>query len=274
MSAKYQLHQLAAQVTPSTMADKRVTYVSSNPSVATCDGSGVVEIFGNGTTTITATSLGNGLTDTCVVTVNVSESKFWIGSAAKSYAGGDGTKGNPWKIATPEQLARLARNSRLKLKGGGLDENEYFELTADIDLAGKDWVSIGWYQSTNSVLTTEGLHGHFNGNGHVIKNMVQGSAFSGLNGAEGGLFSYICGEVKNLGIVDADQKGREIGNPWFTGIMATYAKDGAFEGCFTTGKTLGSSFILNLVASGASSGSSTAKTPTVKNTLPLLKRQA
>lgn len=34
----------------------------------------------------------------------------WIDYAAESFAGGDGTSGSPYEIATPQQLALLAKN--------------------------------------------------------------------------------------------------------------------------------------------------------------------
>ena len=35
----------------------------------------------------------------------------WDGSVAEAYAGGDGTTGNPYQIATAEQLALLAQQT-------------------------------------------------------------------------------------------------------------------------------------------------------------------
>jgi alpha-tubulin suppressor-like RCC1 family protein/subtilisin family serine protease len=247
MPDKYQLYQLSARVMPLSAPNQNVTYSSNNPAVAACDSSGLVEIKGNGTATITVTSLGNGHTDTCLVTVNVNESQFWIGSAASSFAGGDGSAGNPYKIATPEQLALLARNSRLLIAGGGLYSSEYFELTNDIDLAGKEWVSIGWNDGDPSITYSAYFLGHLNGNGHIIKNMSQGNAFSGLGCAEHGLFEWFAGEVRDLGIVDADQKGSPL-YPSYKGILARMAGGGetVIENCFTTGQTVGRGFVYEI----------------------------
>ena len=54
---------------PSTNINKNITWSSSNNSVATVSSAGVVTSVGNGTTTITGTTV-NGLTSTCTITVN------------------------------------------------------------------------------------------------------------------------------------------------------------------------------------------------------------
>jgi uncharacterized repeat protein (TIGR02543 family) len=248
VNAKYRTYQMIARVTPLTTANKSVNYSSSNPQVAVCGNDGLVQIKRSGTAIITAKAVSGGYTDTCAVTVNVDDSKFWIGSAADSFAGGAGTKANPYKIANPEQLALLSRNSRLLLPGGGTEQDEYFELTADIDLSGKEWVTIGWYESLSEDMGwMRPFSGYFNGNGYVVKNMSQGNSYSGLGAAEAGLFYFIGGEIKNLGIVDANQKGansREY--PWWSGVLATYAGGCVIDNCYTTGKTLGYGFVLEI----------------------------
>lgn len=59
---------LTATVTPST-ADQAVTWTSSDNSVATVDENGIVTAVSAGEATITATSVANGRTATCAVTV-------------------------------------------------------------------------------------------------------------------------------------------------------------------------------------------------------------
>lgn len=90
---------------------------------------------------------------------------------ANSYAGGDGSKTNPYKIATAEQLAKLARD----VNNGNTSQaflGKYFKLTADIDLSGGIWMPIGKYYNYNNGNGNNRLFfGKFDGNGHVIKNM-------------------------------------------------------------------------------------------------------
>lgn len=90
---------------------------------------------------------------------------------ADSYAGGDGSKTNPYKIATKEQLAKLARD----VNNGNTSQaflGKYFKLTADIDLSGGIWMPIGKYYNYGKDNGNNRLFfGKFDGNGHVIKNM-------------------------------------------------------------------------------------------------------
>ena len=65
-----QTHQLSLEISPSNATDKRVDYVSSNPSVATVSASGLVTAKAKGETKITATAKdGSGEYAYCYVTV-------------------------------------------------------------------------------------------------------------------------------------------------------------------------------------------------------------
>lgn len=90
---------------------------------------------------------------------------------ADSYAGGDGSKTNPYEIATAKQLAKLARD----VNNGNTPQaflGKYFKLTADIDLSGGIWMPIGkYYNYGNGNGDNRLFFGKFDGNGHVIKNM-------------------------------------------------------------------------------------------------------
>ena len=90
---------------------------------------------------------------------------------ADSYAGGDGSKTNPYEIATAKQLAKLARD----VNNGNTSQaflGKYFKLTADIDLSGGIWMPIGKYYNKGYGNGDNRLFfGKFDGNGHVIKNM-------------------------------------------------------------------------------------------------------
>lgn len=90
---------------------------------------------------------------------------------ADSYAGGDGSKTNPYEIATAKQLAKLARD----VNNGNTPQaflGKYFKLTADIDLSGGIWMPIGkYYYYGDGNGANRLFFGKFDGNGHVIKNM-------------------------------------------------------------------------------------------------------
>lgn len=96
---------------------------------------------------------------------------------ANSYAGGDGSKTNPYKIATAEQLAKLARD----VNNGNTSQaflGKYFKLTDDIDLSGGIWMPIGKYYN----------YGNGNGNNRLFSEslmaMVMSSRICIYNGKE------------------------------------------------------------------------------------------
>lgn len=147
---------------------------------------------------------------------------------ADSYAGGDGSKTNPYEIATAEQLAKLARD----VNNGNTFRGKYFKLTADIDLSGGIWMPIGkYYNYGNS--NNRLFFGKFDGNGHVIKNMhIQWEDVDDKKAKSvWGLFSTLQGEsstnlttVTNLIIEDARvEKKREFkldGPSYNVGVVA------------------------------------------------------
>lgn len=61
--------QITATIEPADADDKTVTWSSSNESVATVDGNGLITFVGEGTATITAKT-SNGIEATVTVTVN------------------------------------------------------------------------------------------------------------------------------------------------------------------------------------------------------------
>lgn len=136
--------------------------------------------------------------------------KYSIDIYADSYAGGDGSKTNPYEIATAKQLAKLARD----VNNGNTPQaflGKYFKLTADIDLSGGIWMPIGKYYNYGNG-NNRLFFGKFDGNGHVIKNMhIQWEDVDARKAKSvWGLFSTLQGEsstnlttVTNLIIKDA-----------------------------------------------------------------------
>ena len=56
--------------------------------------------------------------------------EIWSGQVASSYAGGDGSKNNPYLISTGEQLAKFVTSILDKPNDNGV----YYKLTTDIYL--------------------------------------------------------------------------------------------------------------------------------------------
>lgn len=127
------------------------------------------------------------------------------------FAGGNGTQGNPWQIATAQQLANITSCAN------DSETMHYYILTAPIDLEtyidGMDdedgWWPIGsWYDDADGgQWTREPFYGHFNGNGHTISNLfINRDDFPPSNQ---GLFWKIAegSTVTDLGLLDVDVTG-------------------------------------------------------------------
>lgn len=156
---------------------------------------------------------------------------YSIDICADSYAGGDGSKTNPYEIATAEQLAKLASD----VNNGNTPQaflGKYFKLTADINLSGGIWMPIGKYYNYGNV-NNRLFFGKFDGNGHVIKNMhIQWEDVDARKAKSvWGLFSTLQGEnstnlttVTNLIIENATVEKKRgfkpIGPDYYVGVVA------------------------------------------------------
>ena len=88
---------------------------------------------------------------------------------ATDYAGGKGTKDDPWLISNDLELAKLAHdvtNGNTKLMFAG----KYFKLTKDIDLSKGKWMPIGTWKCDKKE-NDRYFAGKFDGDGHTISNM-------------------------------------------------------------------------------------------------------
>ena len=89
---------------------------------------------------------------------------IWTDHAAAAFAGGSGTAEDPYQIATPQQMAKLAAdiNSGDESKK---HSGEHFKLTADLNLSAHRWIPIG---SGDLSLGHYNFSGYFDGNGKTI----------------------------------------------------------------------------------------------------------
>ena len=150
------------------------------------------------------------------------ESPAWDGTTADSYAGGDGSEGNPYQIANGAQLAKLVQDPDTAGK--------YYELTADILL--NDVSSENWTENESSLKKwfsgSQVFHGTFNGAGHTVSGLyINAQATSYWQGA--GLFQGLGSGalVKNVGLTKASITFTGNG---FAGGIAGYAfEEGAAE---------------------------------------------
>ena len=128
---------------------------------------------------------------------------------------GKGTRQEPYKVATAEDLQDVI------LSIGVMKRSDFYVLqTADIDM--KDTVTI-----VPIGTCTDGFEGHYDGGGHVIRNMKM----QHYQGESLGLFNNIKGVVENLGIETGTFKATD-----------RITRVGAFAGRMTAGGLLRNCF--------------------------------
>lgn len=162
-------------------------------------------------------------------------SGIWTDSAAKEFAGGSGTKDDPYQIETAEQLAKLAADINKGIPE--LDHSkEYFKLTKDIDLSAHKWIPIGSGSANGSF---HAFAGYFDGNNKTITGMYVDESNKKYSA---GLFGNVTGyEIKNLKIKDAYVKTESVGNKIENaGILIGHAAQGygmttSVKDCFVSG---------------------------------------
>jgi hypothetical protein len=120
--------------------------------------------------------------------------------AYAKYSGGSGTASDPYKIANAADLLALAADTN--------DYNKCFILTADIDLASYSFTTAVIAPDTNNTNGSfEGtiFTGTFDGTGHKISNPTINT--NGAGNDYLGLFGYVWGEIKNLGLENVSITG-------------------------------------------------------------------
>lgn len=144
----------------------------------------------------------------------------WDGSVAASFSGGSGTADDPWKISNGSELAYLAS---VVNSNGSATYNQYYILTADIDLGGQEWIGIG-----NKDDAAKAFKGKFDGNGKVIT----GFAINKELEYTPGLFGMLDGGavVKNLTVHGRIRAGSK--SSVFGGLLCASVNGGsAVENC-------------------------------------------
>ncbi len=121
---------------------------------------------------------------TCIPTK--SEAKT---SISKLFAGGKGTKKNPYQIKTAKQLANIGKNKTTLKK--------HYVLKKDINLKNKSFKNIGFVtmDQMNKGDFSGAFSGTFDGKNHTISNVKIKQEKNELGA---GLFEIVTGSVKNL----------------------------------------------------------------------------
>ena len=123
----------------------------------------------------------------------------WDNYAATKFAGGTGTKDDPYRIENGEQLAKLAKD----VSAGNTHKGEYFRLEKNVDLSAHRWIPIGDFGGSSY----KSFEGFLDGNCKTISGMVVDQS---KDKQSAGLFGYISNAtagnevgVKDLTIANA-----------------------------------------------------------------------
>jgi len=151
------------------------------------------------------------------------------------FAGGDGSAGNPYLVATAEQLDAVRNH---------LDAN--FRQTADIDLDVAPWNETdGWVPIGVWEIHDGGFTGHYDGQEHVIRGMQirwGGSNFVGL-------FAAVAGTVENLTLENVNVAGN-----YSVGALVGWLRGGSLHYCQSTGTVQGNTSVGGLAGEIQSGG--------------------
>ncbi|MBQ2256847.1 MAG: leucine-rich repeat protein [Clostridia bacterium] len=152
--------------------------------------------------------------DEYTYTAKVKGTNAWDGTIASSFAGGSGTKDDPYLISNGWELAYLAY--QINYGNAAQYNNKYYALTADIDLNNVNWDPIGSIYNASGVgETSKSFIGHFDGRGFTVYNLFINASkynfnrFFGLFGVveAGGYIENV--NVSNCNIdIDGDVKGQ------------------------------------------------------------------
>ena len=160
----------------------------------------------------------------------------WDGSTAAAFADGTGTAEDPYQISNGAELAYLASS----VNSGETYEDEYFVLTANINLNGLSWTPIA-NSFSDALLGGSDYRvfaGNFDGKGYTISNVSIGSETTPLESDVLGLFGATEGKISNLNLDTVSIHGvAKIASGYVVGIAGGLvgSSAGSIENCHVTG---------------------------------------
>ncbi|MEN6575683.1 MAG: hypothetical protein ABFD90_05010 [Phycisphaerales bacterium] len=164
--------------------------------------------------------------------------------AGVEFASGTGEPNDPYQIATAEQLCSIGSDPNLL--------NKHFVLTADIDLDpnlpggrvfSRSPIAPGEEPSPTrrndpSIAIYAGFGGVFDGDGHIIWNLV----IHAENEPRAGLFGYVCsgGQIRDLGLEGVSIQRPSVDTLAFTaGGLVAINEGGTILRCYANGAVAG-----------------------------------
>ena len=166
----------------------------------------------------TVTSIGDYAFQNCDATVNqtyVPKLSFWNGTDISTSFLGSGTEADPYQINSAADLAYLASS----VNAGTNYEGKYFVLNVDLNLNNESWTPIGTKAAP--------FAGTFDGNGKKIYNLSVT-----MDVANAGLFGYVSGTIKELGIVSGTISPASTSASTYVGGLVGYLT-GKVENCYS-----------------------------------------
>ena len=166
-----------------------------------------------------------------------------------AYQKGDGTKDNPYIISRPEQLDNM-RNVLIK------EQMVYFEMDADVDMADFTWEQLNTAANNYRNWIT------LDGKGHIIYNLKPEGTKNYPS-----FFGIMCGEIRNVGFVNAKVEASASG----AGVICGYMGHSTFkdadenmypvivENCYVTGEIISKGYV------GAIGGTLNSSPITIRN---------
>ena len=181
----------------------------------------------------TATPLASTAIKNCPAAINYNITptlSYWNGTSISASLLGSGTEEDPYQINTATDLAYLASS----VNAGESYEGKYFILNVDINLNSNSWTPIG--------TKTAPFAGVFDGNGKEIRQLSVT-----LDTAYAGLFGYVSGTVKNLGVVSGTVAPKSTVASTYVGSLVGYLT-GTIDNCYSMASV--SVSITNIVYAG------------------------
>ncbi|MEG0334734.1 MAG: hypothetical protein RR607_09690, partial [Akkermansia sp.] len=155
---------------------------------------------------------------------------LWLGTIsmtfAETFAGGSGTKNDPYLIANAQQLSELTNYC------GSQHQSTYFALVHDIDCSAiTTWSPIGSYADNDF---SHGFQGKLDGRGHSIQSLTLSTTTTN----HVGMFACLMNaEIRDLHLTQISLS-QQVVNISTAGILAAHVKDSQFYDCTTQGAIL------------------------------------
>ena len=196
---------------------------------------------------VLAVIVAAGVLSTGIVPADAVPTENWIDYAAEDFAGGSGTKEDPYQIATAEQLAKLAKDVNSAVVGS-THGGEYFVLTNSISLSEHAWTPIG-RGPVGDPPSDFAFSGYFDGAGHTITGLYVDTASTGYYAGLFGCIAAISDEpsVKGLTITGAEVSGTSQVGILVGSLGRTSSGTPVIEDCSVQGTVQGTTEVGGLI---------------------------